>query len=294
MTGEPQTLRLSDGRTLGYAEYGDGGGLPVLAFHGVPGARLMYRPGDEAARRAGLRLIAVDRPGFGLSTPLPGRRLEDWRSDVALLVGALRLDRFAIVAISGGGPFGVLTAAAFRDRVCALGLVSPMGPIRDVHGQVDINLANRLFFLRFARRRRVLRAASGLGNMLFRVAPSFQYDAFVAALPPSDREILREPRLKAHVIADVKESLKQGGAGFCDDLRIFSEPWPLDFREIIAPTVLWQGLADTILPINVALELGARISGCRIERIAGAGHFWIYRNFDTVMATLAGLAREDV
>lgn len=294
MASETQTVRLSDGRTLGYAEYGAPDGVPVLAFHGVPGTRLMYRPGDDAARRAGLRLIAVDRPGFGLSTPFPGRRLEDWRSDVALLIGALKLDRFAIVGISGGGPFAVLTASAFRDRVCALGLVSPMGPIRDLHGQVDINLANRLFFLRFARRRRVLRAASGLSNLLFRAAPSFQYDAFVAGLPPSDREILREPRLKAQVIEDVKESLKQGGAGFRDDLRIFSEPWQVDFEQITAPAVLWQGLADTIVPINVALELGSRIKGCRVERIAGAGHFWIYRNFDTVMATLAVLARQGV
>jgi pimeloyl-ACP methyl ester carboxylesterase len=288
-----QSLRLPDGRVLGYAAYGDPDGLPVLAFHGVPGTRLMYRPADSAARRAGLRLIAVDRPGFGRSNPQPGRRLEDWRSDVALLIGALRLDRFGVVAISGGGPFAVLTASAFPDRVAALGLVSPMGPIRDLHGHVDINLVNRLFFLRFAQRRRVVRVTSGLSNLLFRAAPSFQYDAFVASLPPSDRDILREPRLKAQVIEDVHESLAQGGAGFRDDLRIFSEPWSLDYGRIAAPAVLWQGLADTIVPVDVALELGSRIPGCKIEHIPNAGHFWIYRNFDTVMTTLVRIARQD-
>jgi pimeloyl-ACP methyl ester carboxylesterase len=292
MADAQHSLSLPDGRTLGYTEYGDPYGIPVLAFHGVPGTRLMYRPADGAARRNGLRLIAVDRPGFGLSTPQPGRRLGDCRSDVAILIGALKCDRFAVVAISGGGPFAVLTAAAFRDRVSALALVSPMGPIRDLHGHVDINLANRLFFLRFARRRRVVRVASGLSNLLFRTAPSFQYDAFVAGLPPSDREILREPRLKAQVIEDVQESLVQGGSGFRDDLRIFSEPWGFDVAQVAASTVLWQGLADTIVPVDVALALGAAIPGCRIQRIAGAGHFWIYRNFDTVMTTLAGMARQ--
>lgn len=283
-----QTLKLRDARVLGFAEYGASDGHPVLAFHGVPGTRLMWRPADAIARHHGLRLIAPDRPGFGLSTPKPGRTLADWVSDISELAAHLGLDRFAVAGISGGGPYATATAASLGERVSALALISPMGPVRSLHGQVPIDLVDRLFFLRLPRRPRVVGTAIGIGNGLFRWAPEFYYDLFVRALPPADREIMREPRLRQQVIEDVLESLKQDGDGSRSDLRIFSEAWDVDFSAITAPATLWQGLADTIVPIQVSLELGALIPDCRVNTIPNAGHFWVYRNFETIMETIAG------
>ena len=79
---EHLTLKRADGRQLGYAEYGDPTGHPVFAFHGVPGARYMFRPTAGPAIRHGLRIIAPDRPGYGLSEPQPGRQLADWLDDM--------------------------------------------------------------------------------------------------------------------------------------------------------------------------------------------------------------------
>ena len=98
-------IRLSDGRRLGYSEYGDPHGRPVLFFHGFGTSRVICPPDDALARSVGARLIAVDRPGIGLSDPLPGRRLLDWPADVAQLANQLQLDRFAI----GVGPVAVRT-----------------------------------------------------------------------------------------------------------------------------------------------------------------------------------------
>jgi pimeloyl-ACP methyl ester carboxylesterase len=97
-----RTIRLRDGRQLGYAEWGDFGGAPVLFFHGWPGSRIEGRLGDEAARVTGVRLVAIDRPGMGLSVFQPRRTLVDWPADVVELASALGLDRFAVLGISGG------------------------------------------------------------------------------------------------------------------------------------------------------------------------------------------------
>ena len=116
MTGK--TIRLPDGRQLGYAEYGDPDGMPLLFFHGTPGSRLQAQVFDAAARDAGVRMVAPERPGHGLSDVQPKRTILAWTHDVEALADSLHLDRFAAMGISGGG-HGLQTAGA-RDesRLC--------------------------------------------------------------------------------------------------------------------------------------------------------------------------------
>src|SRR6185312_3853086 len=105
-------VRLADGRTLACLELGDPSGPPVLYFHGYPGSRLEARVAAAAARRLGLRLLAVDRPGFGQSTFQTGRSIGAWAADVAALADRLALGRFSIVGVSGGGPYALACAAS--------------------------------------------------------------------------------------------------------------------------------------------------------------------------------------
>jgi pimeloyl-ACP methyl ester carboxylesterase len=112
-----RTIRLRDGRRLGYAEWGDPDGRPLFYFHGWPGARVEGRLGDEAARAQGVRMIALDRPGMGLSDYQPRRTLVDWPDDVIQLAAAMGLDRFAVLGISGGGPYAAACAWKLSDRL---------------------------------------------------------------------------------------------------------------------------------------------------------------------------------
>ena len=96
--GDDRFLGLPDGRRLGYTEFGDPSGIPVFAFHGTPGSRFMFRIVHEPARRLGLRIIAPDRPGFGLSDYQENRTLSDWAADVRALADKLGLDRFGASA----------------------------------------------------------------------------------------------------------------------------------------------------------------------------------------------------
>ena len=287
---EQGTLKRADGRQLGFAEYGDPDGLVVFGFHGVPGARFMFRPTAVSAKRLGLRVIAPDRPGYGLSEPQPGRQLADWLDDVAALLKHLDIDTFSLVGISGGGPFATITAAHFGDRVKALGLVSPMGPVADLVGSIAMPRLQQRFFLDLPHSDRLMRWGTSGAAAMFRLAPGAAYDLAVRTLPPADRAIMQDKRIRAHVIADVQESLTFGGAGSRADLAIFSQPWGVDYACITARTILWQGLDDTIVPISAALALGRMIPGCRVIELAGEGHFWALREVDEILERIRSFA----
>ena len=119
---------------------------PLLYFHGWPGSRVEGRLGDEAAKARGVRLIAIDRPGIGLSDIQPGRTLVDWPDDVAEVAAALGLDRFAVLGISGGGPYAAACAWKLSDQFTAAGIVSSLAPL-DVPGAIgEMGRQNRLAF----------------------------------------------------------------------------------------------------------------------------------------------------
>ena len=102
-----QRIVLKDGRTLGFAEYGDPKGEPFLEFHGCPSSRLEAGNYDEAGKKLGVRVIGIDRPGFGISTYVKGYRIVDWPADVTELAEALGLDRFPVAGISSGSPYAL-------------------------------------------------------------------------------------------------------------------------------------------------------------------------------------------
>jgi len=117
------TIELRDGRALAYAEYGVSSGSVLLYFHGGADSRLEAKFLSMPAERAGIRLIGIDRPGMGRSTFKAGRRVVDWPDDVVELADALRIERFAVVGISGGGPYALACAYKIPDRLIACGIV---------------------------------------------------------------------------------------------------------------------------------------------------------------------------
>src|SRR5271157_2358409 len=123
-----QEIKLKDGRKLGYTECGNPQGKPVFYFHGTPGSRIECNIFLEAANSIGARIIVADRPGFGLSDFQKGRRILDWPNDVAELADNLGIDRFAILGLSGGGPYAAACAFKIPERLKAVAMVSSAYP----------------------------------------------------------------------------------------------------------------------------------------------------------------------
>src|SRR5687767_2767990 len=129
-------IRLDDGRSLAYAEWGARRGQPVFFFQGTPGGRLTRWWDDALPAACDVRLITVDRPGIGRSHYKRGRSVVDWADDLMQLADHLELERFPVVAFSSGGPYALACASRAPDRVSAVALASPLGRA-DLPGVVD-------------------------------------------------------------------------------------------------------------------------------------------------------------
>src|SRR5262245_5951369 len=122
------TITTTDGRTVGFADYGTRDQTAVLWCHGGPGNRLEPSLVADSASRAGLRLIGIDRPGYGRSTPQPGRTIGGWVAEAIAVVDHLGIDRFAVVGMSTGGAYALALAAHTSRAIAAMacGAVSDM------------------------------------------------------------------------------------------------------------------------------------------------------------------------
>jgi pimeloyl-ACP methyl ester carboxylesterase len=278
-----QTLRLSDGRRIGFAEYGDPEGESVLAMHGTPGSRFMFALTDKAARERGLRIVAPERPGYGLSDFRRKDGLVRAADDMIAFAYALGLRRFAVIGVSGGGPYAVATAAAMADQVALLALVSPVGPIAECQSKIRMSKLHRLIFTKIGRS-----APSGATffwslRQIVRRAPDLAYRGLMQRVAPSDRAVLLRGEVKANLQTALREGLRPGIGGARQDLRLFCAPWGLRLEELDVPAVIWQGSDDTIVPPAAAYHLAETLPNCRLDVIQGGGHYWVFGEFHRVL-----------
>ncbi|WP_193212585.1 alpha/beta fold hydrolase [Luteolibacter marinus] len=271
---EEESVRLPDGRKLGYAEYGDPGGAPVFFFHGWPSSRYQGKLVHELAAGRGLRIIAPDRPGVGLSDPLPARTFGAWPGDVAALADALHLDRFRVYGISGGGPYTLATAAALPERVIAAAVVCGAPPFGDPADRVNMHWAyrtmSRLKGLRRTTTPAVIKASRW---MIGRGADRAPMSWMMRSVPAADREAIRDAGCWESVTRSYLEAVRHGSGRVLDEGELYLEPWDFSPADIRVPTAFWHGLADKNLPCDVARKLAARVPGAEGHWIEGEGHY---------------------
>src|SRR3984957_2734483 len=103
-TGIRMTVAAGGGRQLGVLTAGPEDGLPLVFHSGTPGGLVAFGPMAAAAAARGLRTVMYARPGYGASTPQPGRRVADAAADAAAVLDALGAAQFVTAGWSGGGP----------------------------------------------------------------------------------------------------------------------------------------------------------------------------------------------
>jgi pimeloyl-ACP methyl ester carboxylesterase len=286
-----RVLTLADGRQLGYAEYGDPHGLPLLALHGTPGSRFMFALGDGPARARGLRIIAPDRAGYALTVFRPSASLLETTDDLRALADALGLDRFAVSGISGGGPHAVAAASAMPERVLLLALVSPCGPIADHAGEIGMTALNKLIFNQIGPSPKASSAFFWALRNLVLWSPEAAYRTLLQHVTSMDADVLSRPEVKANLQATFQEGLRPGIAGAQQDLSLFCVAWGFPLEAIDVPALLWQGSADTVVPPDAAYHLARRLPNCRLHVIPAAGHYWGFGQFDTILDAVATALR---
>ena len=271
---EDEQVRLPDGRVLGYAEYGSPGGEALLFFHGWPSSRYQGKIMHEFALERGFRLIAPDRPGVGLSDPLPGRGFGAWPRDVAGLADSLGIDRFRLFGISGGGPYTLATAAALPERVIAAAVVCGAPPFGDAADQANMHWAYRTL----AGLKRLRRAATPavIGASRWRIgrgAGRAPMSWMMRSVPASDREAISDLGCWESVTRSYLEGVRSGAPHVLTEGELYLEPWDFSPEDIRVPVAFWHGTADKNLPCEIAQKLAARVPNSTGHWIDGEGHY---------------------
>ncbi len=280
------TIRLADDRLLGYAQYGDPEGKPVFYFHGFPGSRLEAKLSATAAARRGVRIIALDRPGFGLSDFKHGRRIGDWPNDVTEAADALGIDRFAVLGVSGGGPYAAACALMIPQRLTAAAIVSGVGPINAPAATHGMSRQNRLLFGLARRLPWLARLPMSWIGRQARRNPERLLDTMSGELPESDKAVLARPEVKAALQDDIAEAFRRGSRGPAWELVLYGRPWGFRLEDISMEVYLWQGELDTLVPPSMGRYQARAIPNCRARFYPREGHLLVVDRIEEIQAAL--------
>jgi pimeloyl-ACP methyl ester carboxylesterase len=269
-----RTVTTSDGRTLAIEEAGDPAGRPVLVHGGTPNSRHIFAPAAADAAARGLRLIGYDRPGYGGSTPQPGRAVADCAADVRAICADLGIGRLALWGISGGGPHLLACAALLPGLVTAAASLASLAP-SDADGldwfdgmgqdnaddfklhQTDSEAARA----KLETEREETMAASGedLAGLL------------KTLLTPVDAAALTG-EFAEYLAWTGREGLAPGSQGWWDDGEAFGRPWGFELSAIEVPVLLMHGRQDQFVPFGHGRWLAERIPGVEARLLDDDGH----------------------
>ncbi len=287
MSHPGQTISLPGGRVLGMAEYGDPHGIPLLFFPGTPGSRLIHPP-DEVTCARGVRLIAIERPGFGLSSYQRGRTLLKWPRDVAACADALGLSRFAVAGLSGGGPYALACAYRLPHRVTAAVVIGGVGPV-DVPGGMDEMPRVRQVGALVARYAPwLLRPLLWWTSNPRRDVERF-YERMCSGASDVDRGVLARPEMRRLLTASYLEATRDGLRGFARESIILSRPWGFRLEDVRVPVCLWHGEADHNVSLSAARYVARTLPDCRATFLPDEGHWLILTYWDRILGDLIGI-----
>ncbi len=287
-----ETIRLPDGRILGFAQYGAPDGVPLFFFHGIGASRLTRHPDERFATALGVRLITIDRPGIGLSSPKPGRRLIEWPDDVAALADALHIERFAVLGWSGGGAHALACAYKIPARLLSVGLASSVAPLAGAESGGHLTAQWRTVAYTAHYIPWLMRCLAWQQGIQLRRQPQRFVERIIQAFPPCDHTVLAAPGMRQMMLETTLELYRQGSRGLYDDMLVLSRPWGFRLENITVPVQLWHGEADTILSPAFARFLVRTLPSCRATFYPTEGHFLCFAHWQEMLQALTSPMRQ--
>lgn len=289
-TAAPASVPTPDGRSLAYLEVGDPDGPLVIHNHGGPSSRLEAQLFTEAAATHALRLVCVDRPGIGQSTPQPTRTYSGWADDLVTVADALGRHEFGVTGWSEGGPWA-LAAAAYIDPMRLRHVTSiaggSYGAFGDNWAADQLSKADALggqLVLRFKPAFRLMYAMLGVTAKRFP-------DGFMKQLRNSvndyDRQILLQPEVDEAFREAFAECFLHGAAGLVGDSELLYRRWAFDVATIERRVHMWQGTDDHLVPLSINKGVADRMPGAVWHTVDGAGHFVALGAADEILAVVA-------
>jgi pimeloyl-ACP methyl ester carboxylesterase len=269
-----RTVQTPDGRTLAVQENGDLDGSPVLVHMGTPNTRHLYTPISADAAARGLRLISYDRPGYGGSTPSPGRTVADCADDVRVICAALGIDQLTTWGISGGGPHVLACAALLPDLVVAAASLASTAPYGaagldwyEGMGQDNVDDFTLLHEDKTAARAKTEQQREGM----LAASPSQLAVGMASLLTPTDAAVFTG-ELADYLAWSMQDGLKPSAEGWWEDGLAASGPWGFELDKISIPVLVVHGRQDKFVPFGHGEWLAAHIPGAEPMLLDNDGH----------------------
>lgn len=285
------TVAVRDGRRLSFAEYGSPRGAAIVWMHGTPGARRQIPLEVRAsAQDNDVRIIGVDRPGIGSSTPHLYPSIGDWTGDLELLMDALAIDTCRLIGLSGGGPYVLAAGARLPQRVHGVGVLGGVAPTTgpDAAGGGIIQLAVHLApFLRVARV--PLGVALTQAIRLVKPFAGAGLDLYAAFQPPGDKNLLARPEFKAMFLDDLLNGSRFQTSAPINDLLLFTRHWGFDLADVSVPVRWWHGDDDHIVPFRHGRHVVDLLPDATLTTIDGESHLGGLGIAEDVITTLMEL-----
>ncbi|MDL9935998.1 alpha/beta hydrolase [Gordonia sp. ABSL1-1] len=261
-------------RRIGFAEYGEATGRPMVWLHGTPGARRQIpTEAREHAVTHGIRLIGIDRPGVGSSTPYHYANVAAFADDLAKVVDALGIDEFAVIGLSGGGPYTLAAAHAMPERVVAAGILGGVAP-RVGPEAIGGGLMELGSFVAPA----VEVAGAPIGKVLSTILgvarpiadPAIRiYGRFS---PEADRAALARPEFRAMFLNDLLHGGRRRMEAPFNDIVAFAHDWGFRVSDVTVPVRWWHGDADHIVPFEHGEHMVSLLPDAKLFMLPGDSH----------------------
>lgn len=284
-------LRLADGRQLSYAEYGAADGVPVVYFHALNASRLELLIHAERLRALGVRLIAIDRPGYGHSSFVERRDYREFVPDVRALLDELRLDAVHLLSASAGSAHALHAAWAMPERICSVQCTAVVPPIDHILASDSPSTLNSMMNQFFRVVPSLLRPAMELAlfgqtveSLLHSMTTARSHNAF--SLADADIDYISAPEHLPYFVAAMMESLRQGPRAWALESVLLNQPWTIDLREVRVPVELWHGTHDGLVPIDMVEAFARALPHARLQVLEGDTHLLAFRNIERLMAAV--------
>ncbi len=281
------TFAVGD-RRLGFAEFGNPRGRAVLWMHGTPGARRQVpEPARLAALDLDLPIIGIDRPGVGSSTPHQYRCIRDFAGDIEPLLDAFGIKEFAMIGLSGGGPYVLACAHALPDRMTVGGLIGGVAPTvgSDAPPGGPVALAHR-FASQIEHLRLPLSAVLTGVAWTARPFAGTALNLYARFSPEGDRRMLLRPEFRAMFLDDLLNGSKMGLRAPIDDVILFGKDWGFPLSEVHVPIHAWQGESDHLVPFEHGRFLVERLPEAYLHTMPGESHLGGLGEAETILRTL--------
>jgi pimeloyl-ACP methyl ester carboxylesterase len=281
----PRTVTVGDA-VVGIYEYGDPTGAPVMVFHGTPACGAGFTWADAAARARGLRLVAPDRPGVGLSSRVESWSIADYPASIAALADALHIGMFGVWGYSGGGPYAVACAALLADRVTTTAVAAGMGQVGVWATIEESEKTDRQMLELSTTKPALARFLLGMSGRGARISPRIAMKSFEKQLSPSDRTVVGDLGSPREAMALFTQAFLHGAHGVVADYAAIARPWDFAVETVDGTLELFHGDADTMVPLRHSEELAQRVPHARLTVWPGEGHLGTITHVGDVLDVL--------